>query len=168
MNNYINLDLERVREIIKDRLKIEPINAGICTEYKGSISIFNDRLTALKNNNFYALVPKGYSKDSSGKWVYDISDFKIYGITKEYVILNGIDINNLEYGKATVIKLHDDLVIYSSSEGLKDNLHESSSKFLTGVEFACLYLRIPTSGTDWLDNLIKQANIRDEKEKFNN
>ena len=156
--NFVYLDLERIKEIVKDRLKVEPYNTGVCTEYKGTISIFNDRISNLKNNNFYALVPKSYTKDDSSKWLYDISDFKIYCITKEYVDMNGIAVDPTDLNKVTSIKLTDKLLVYSSAEGVKQ-IEDLYDKPLNSRELACILLKIPKSGTDWLDALIKESEI---------
>lgn len=158
--NLVSLDLERIKEIVKDRLKVEPYNTGVCTEYKGTISIFNDRILNLKNNNFYALVPRSYAKDSSGKWLYDMSNFKIYCITKEYVDMNGITVDPADSNKVTSIKLNDKLLVYSSVEGVKEikNLYDQP---LNSRQLACILLKIPKSGTDWLDSLIREANSKD-------
>lgn len=161
--NYVSLDLERIKEIIRDRLKVEPHNAGVCTEYKNSISIFNDRLLDLKNNDFYALVPAGYSKNNDGKWVYDMSNFRIYRITKDYVDSSSAIIDYSDLSKVTSIKLSEKLLNYSSREGLKSIETDTSNSFLSSKEFACLMLRMPLSGNQWLDNLINKANERDGK-----
>lgn len=159
-SNFVSLDLERIREIIKDRLKIEVYNAGVCTEYKGTITIFNDRISSIKNNNFYALVPKAYSKDENGKWVYDMSDFKIYCITKEYLDMNNVSLVPEDLNKVTQVKLSEKLLVYSSVDGIKkiENLYD---KPLNSRELACILLKIPKSGTNWIDSLIEEANSKD-------
>lgn len=61
--NFVHLPLEVVREYVKERLNVEPVNVGVCTIRNNTISIFNDRLLATEQNPFYALVPKDYKKD---------------------------------------------------------------------------------------------------------
>lgn len=162
-SNFVSLDLERVKEIIKDRLKLksEPHNAGVCTEFKNSISIFNDRLANLKHHDFYALVPSNYTKNESGKWVYDITNFKIYRITKDYIESLGIEFDETDYSKVTSVKLSDKILNYCSVEGLIEVENDGLNNFLNAKEFACLMLKIPKSGNVWLDALIKEANKQD-------
>lgn len=163
--NFVSLDLDRVKGIVRDRLNVEPYNTGICTEYKGSISVFNDRILEItRNNDFYALVPHSYSKNDQGRWVYDISNFKIYRITKEYIEMNGITFDASDLSKVTPIKLSTRLLAYCSTEGVK-KVEPLEDKFLNAREFACLFLKLPKSGSEWLDSLIVEANDRDQKKR---
>lgn len=161
--NFVSLDIDRVKEIIKDRVKLksEPHNCGICTNYKNTINVFNDRLAALKTNDFYALVPQGYAKNESGKWVYDMSNFKIYCVTKDYIESLDIEIDYNNYSDVTQIKLSDDILSYCSVEGKKVENKDVSFTSLTAREFACLYLMLPKSGNVWLDALIRESINKD-------
>jgi hypothetical protein len=165
--NFVSLDLERVKGIIRDRLNVEPFNTGICTEYKGSITVFNDRILEIaRDNDFYALVPSSHTKSNTGKWLYDISNFKIYRINKQYLDMYGITVDPSSDGsKLTSIKLSNKLLVYCSSEGLK-NVEDLDDKFLNSREFACLILRIPRSGSNWLDSLIEEANLKNVQFPF--
>lgn len=47
----------------------------------------------------------------------------------------------------------------------EDSKEGSNRNHLNAREMACIHLRIPDSGTAWLDDLIRQRVARDEKAK---
>lgn len=154
--NFVHLPLEVVREYVKERLNVEPVNVGVCTIRNNTISIFNDRLLATEQNPFYALVPKDYKKDENiGKYVYDIGYFNIYKIDKEYINFLDIDVKFLPESH-TYIKVSDKQIVYSTGKGVVEAVSEYDRE-LNARETVCVMLRVPKSGTAWIDTLIKEA-----------
>lgn len=150
--NYVGLNADRVREIIKEMLDVETKNVAVCTNFKNSITIFNDRLKATSVEPLYCLVPNDYKRDDSDtSWLYDISKFKIYEITSSYLENKGYDVNNL-LDNRTRLPIDRNLLVYTSS----GSIPKIKDKF-TLKEKACLYLKYPNSGTEWLDDLIRKS-----------
>lgn len=150
--NFISLPPDKIKEIIKDILDITTNNVAVCTLYKGTITLFTDRLKYTSNEPIYILVPNDYKKNEDGPgWLYDISRFKIYRMDKDYIKSIGVDPEDLTDDR-TKFTLDDELLIYTSKEGLPKQATEFTLR-----EQACLTLKVPNSGTFWIDELIRES-----------
>jgi hypothetical protein len=150
--NFQSLGTDKLKEVIRDYLEIESNNVAVCTNYKNTVTIFNDRLRATATEPVYFIVPNDYKKNENGPgWLYDMSRFKIYKLNNEYLKKKGFDPEFLPDEK-TKLPLDEELLIYTSKSGTPKVATEFTLK-----EQACLYLRVPLSGTPWLDNLIKES-----------
>lgn len=150
--NFQSLPSDKIKEVIRDYLEIDSNNVAVCTAFKGTVTLFNDRLRATAHEPVYFVVPNDYKRNETGVgWVYDMGKFKIYKITNEYLKSKGYDPDFLPDDK-TKLTLDEDLLVYTSKNGVPKDATEFTLK-----EQACLYLRVPLSGTPWLDNLIKES-----------
>ena len=146
------LPSDKVKEVVRDYLDIDTSNVAVCTAYKGTVTIFNDRLRATAHEPVYFIVPNDYKKNESGAgWLYDMSKFKIYKLANDYLKKKGYDPEFLPDDK-TKLPLDEDLLVYTSKSGVPKDATEFTLK-----EQACLFLKVPLSGTPWLDNLIKES-----------
>lgn len=150
--NFTTLPSDKIREVVKDMVGVETSNVAVCTLYKGTVTIFNDRLRATSHEPVYFIVPNDYKKNEQGSgWVYDISKFQIYKLTRDNLTDKGYDPDFLPDDKTKIV-LDDSWLVYSSKNGLPKEATEFTLR-----EQACLLLKIPSSGTLWLDNLIKES-----------
>lgn len=160
--SFEKVKIEDIRKIVQDRLDTTSTNISLCAKMgKGMIKVFNSFATRVYSDDpLYAFVPKEAVRHSQGDWEYDISSFKIYKITKEFLNSQGVVKEMLETGdtRAMVsIGLDPELVVYDSSQGavIADPTEKTSFSLR---EKACLYLSLPESGTKWLDELIIKKN----------
>ena len=122
-------DAER---IINDRLSIETKNTTLCSRFgKNELSIPNS------------------------SWVHDMVNFKIYMIERKDVPT--LDIDNMIFSERTRIEINESFLVYDSSRG--DVKEITSNHSLTTRERVCIDLRIPESGTEWIDGLIRKSNL---------
>ncbi len=159
---FEKVDIKNIRQMVCDRLEIDTTNISLCAKMgKGVIKVFNSFVgRIMKGEPLYAFVPKEAVRHDQGDWQYDITSFKIYKITKEYLSLQGYDsfiIDTLDSKAMLTIPLSDDCIVYDSKEGSVVEASVSKTEF-TLREKACLYLSLPESGTKWLDELIIKKN----------
>jgi len=160
--SFEKVKIEDIRKIVQDRLDTTSTNISLCAKMgKGMIKVFNSFATRVYNDDpLYAFVPKEAVRHSQGDWEYDMSSFKIYKITKEFLNSQGVVKEMLDTGdtRAMVsIGLDSELVVYDSNQGsvVAESLERSEFSL---KEKACLYLSLPESGTKWLDDLIIKKN----------
>jgi len=159
---FEKVNIVDIRQMVCDRLEITTTNISLCAKMgKGTIKVFNSFVSRImKGEPLYAFVPKEAIRHGQGDWEYDITSFKIYKITKDYLSSQGYDdfIINMSDSKAILtIPLSDDCIVYDSKEGSVVEASTSRTEF-TLKEKACLYLNLPESGTKWLDELIEKKN----------
>lgn len=146
-------DAER---IINDRLSIETKNTTLCSRFgKNELSIPNSGLMKLKTSPLYILVPNTSKNEGNGSWVHDMVNFKIYMIERKDVPT--LDIDNMIFSERTRIEINESFLVYDSSRG--DVKEITSNHSLTTRERVCIDLRIPESGTEWIDGLIRKSNL---------
>ena len=159
---FEKVNIVDIRQMVCDRLEINTTNISLCARMgKGTIKVFNSFVgRVMKGEPLYTFVPKEAVRHDQGDWQYDISSFKIYKITKEYLSSQGFDsdiMDTLDSKAMLTINLSDDCISYDSKEGSVVEASASKTEF-TLREKACLYLSLPESGTKWLDELIIKKN----------
>ena len=160
--SFEKVKIEDIRKIVQDRLNTNGTNISLCAKMgKGTIKVFNSFISRAYNDEpLLAFVPKEALRHSQGDWGYDISSFKIYKITKEFLNDQGLSKDTLDIcdSKAMItIPLDSEMIIYDSNQGVV--VAESLEKTEFSLrEKACLYLNLPESGTKWLDELIVKKN----------
>ena len=148
----MKLTIEKQKEIIKDRLGIESNNNSTATLWKNKISIFGDRLIATKTNDLYVILPKSAKKTEEG-YDYDMSEHDIYEITyKDVVALNEVIESNERY--SFDISTLKKVFTTKSQNSVKS---EKYTKNFTDYEKSCVYLQVPMSGNDIIDELINKS-----------
>ncbi len=162
MSYRSDITKDELIELIKDRTNKIATNVSINMIYgKSSVYLFSNKIKDIivNNNPLFIIIPKDSKKSENNKWEHDLSSFQIHSIDTNTLLDQNIDITNTEiYSNTTEsikINISNNSLIYSSENGITDNINLERNFNLK--EKACLYLRIPESGTPWLDNLIKKS-----------
>jgi hypothetical protein len=161
------LTSHETRDIIRDRLGIKSDNFSCTTAarmgidtYKLFPSLIRECLNGI---DLFLLVPNESKSQLKGEpWLHDMSSFKILKLTKDRLHDLGIVSGNTEAEKITV-RLDNSYAVYTSDEGVNSEVDTKTKKEFTLREQACLMLRIPESGTTWLDELIAKRNRIDNR-----
>lgn len=159
----MKLTIEKQKEIIKDRLGIESNNNSTATLWKNRISIFGDRLIATKTNDLYVILPKSAKKTEEGSYDYDMSEHDIYKITNKDVDALDEFIESNERYSFDIDSLQK--VFTTKSQSIVKS--EKYTKNFTDYEKSCVYLQVPMSGNDIVDDLIKKSlNSKNNTRKY--
>lgn len=155
---------EELVKLVQNRLHDSNItNVGIFLLKKGSkISAFKDMLERVVSGKpLYIVIPSKSDKDSNGNWMHDLVNFKIYKADKSYLQRYNLEDlfanleNNIE------LPISNEILIYDSSQGEVQAKTEYNE--LNMYQKVCLELKLPMSGLDWLDNLIRIYNDKNNK-----
>lgn len=160
--SFEKVEIGDIRKIVQDRLNTSTTNISLCAKMgKGTIKVYNSFISrACGDEPLYAFVPKEAIRHAQGDWEYNISSFKIYKITKEFLNDQGIskEILDISDSRAMItIPLDAEMIVYDSNQGavVAESLEKTEFSLR---EKACLYLNLPESGTKWLDDLIVKKN----------
>lgn len=150
-----------------DRLNDNSLSVTLCAKMgKNTIKIQSYYIKNITEKNpLYIFIPKESKKYEVGHWEYDISSFKIYKLTHYYIIENNLlsyieDNTVLNNSLLVSLNLDELILVYNSDTGLITVPQDQPQEFSLR-EKACLYLKLPESGTKWLDDLIIKKNKQD-------
>lgn len=151
------LSYQDTSRMIKEAINVDSKNTITCARMgKDLISVFNSAITKTLEEPMYVLVPIKTEKQDNGKWLHNISSYKIYKITKEYLENQGIDFNFLPADR-TRLNISEDVCVYNSEKSSEGTI--ILNRELSLKEHVCIMLKVPESGTDWIDALIRKSNL---------
>lgn len=151
------LSYQDTSRMIKEAINVDSKNTIACARMgKDLISVFNSSITKTLEEPMYVLVPIKTEKQDNGKWLHNISSYKIYKITKEYLENQGIDFNFLPADR-TRLNISEDVCVYNSEKSSEGTI--ILNRELSLKEHVCIMLKVPESGTDWIDALIRKSNL---------
>ena len=153
---------KKAAEMISVADKTDTKQICICIHNKtGEFSVYKDRLDSY-NDDVYFVFRKAYHNETQ---LYDMSDCKIYkSDAYNFRKISRIDIdsrNNEKY--ISNIKNLSEIYNVSASSSKKD--YSKPCTELTARELICAVLKNPCSGTKWIDDLIRETNIVNERQK---
>jgi hypothetical protein len=74
----------------------------------------------------------------------------------EYLVNQGIDFKFLPTDR-TRLNISEDICVYNSEKASEDTI--IINRELSLKEHVCIMLKVPESGTDWIDALIRKSNL---------
>lgn len=164
-----------VKQIIAEKLTV-PLssvsNVALAIDTKRSedivISVFNDAIKRAMTSGLYVLLCSNFTH--STEWLYDIETSVAFYIPPDF--FNSIVLSSNSKTEITVTQFahktdvidsteeevfeYEDIVIENAD--LKDayDMDRSFNK-LSKREYVCILLKVPESGTPWIDSLIKKS-----------
>lgn len=154
---FFILKTQETKKYIKDRLDIDSPNCSVCILHKptNTIKVFGNRLLAIESDPLYIVVPQNHDV-VNGSYYYDMNGFFIYKIDKDH--LDQLNVVVDDPSTKYTIKINDQSIVYTTKTGLinEDQSFDYNRK-LNAREYACVLLKVPNSGTIWLDDLIKSS-----------
>jgi len=159
--NLVELTYQDANRIIKESINIDSKNVLASARMgKDTISVFNSAILKTDEEPIYALVPYKTEKQTNGKWLHNMSNYKIYKITREYLVKQSIDFNFLPTDRTRLL-LSEDICIYNTEEINRKEEDDTIiiNRELSLKENVCIMLKVPESGTEWIDALIRKSNL---------
>lgn len=132
-------DKDALRSFIEKRVKDKVNRAYVTLLQNGTFKLYKNQI----HKDVYVLLVNSISKDKDDNWDYNLNNYRI------------IKLNNVKYQDYEEIE--NDLYLidkgYTIVMDTDDNPDSNYNNF-TKREIACILLKVPESGSLWLDNLI--------------
>lgn len=132
-------DKDELRSFIEKRVKDKVNRAYVTLLQNGTFKLYKNQI----HKDVYVLLVNSISKDKNDNWDYNLNNYRI------------IKLNNVKYQDYEEIE--NDLYLidkgYTVVMDTDDNPDSNYNNF-TKREIACILLKVPESGSLWLDNLI--------------
>lgn len=132
-------DKDELRSFIEKRVKDKVNRAYVTLLQNGTFKLYKNQI----HKDVYVLLVNSISKDKDDNWDYNLNNYRI------------IKLNNVKYQDYEEIE--NDLYLidkgYTVVMDTDDNPDSNYNNF-TKREIACILLKVPESGSLWLDNLI--------------
>lgn len=134
--------------------KVTPSQVVICIHRgTGEFTTYKDRIDGYKDGNIYFVFPNKYDAETKK---YDMSNCKIYkNDAYNFRKSSDIDSSGSDLKYINNIKNLQEVYNVTSSKQSIDNRLASE---LTAREVICAILGNPISGTEWIDNMIRETN----------
>lgn len=132
-------DKDELKSFIEKRIKDKVNRAYVTLLQNGTFKLYKNQI----HKDVYVLLVNSISKDKDDNWDYNLNNYRI------------IKLNNVKYQDYKEIE--NDLYLidkgYTVVMDTDDNPDSNYNNF-TKREIACILLKVPESGSLWLDNLI--------------
>lgn len=156
MKKFVKLDTKDIKNTVSLNTGVMPDSVGLSLKRNdGTIRVYKNILDKKGIKEHYILVSAEYNRD---KKEYDIGNMEIYKVTSD------IDLEFLESAendqKYCVPINHTSVsLVYPNNNIEKKAImdKEELSNGLTIREEVCIRLKVPESGTTWIDELIKKS-----------
>ncbi len=172
MSNFVKKGDVDLAQIVKDNLPYpiekSEINGSLVTvmvkNRTNTVKLFGDFLKRFvqeynKNSKtkIYVIYTKNYTKDNNNVYYYDLTNPKIIELNYNNFINELSEINNLPTNSYLEVNVSAYLEDTSTDDSYDESTMNDNYIKFSKREYAAMLLRVPESGTGWLDKMIKSA-----------